>query len=74
MKLKDLLGDKELYIEYRTNSPLSSEEDILAGSCRWDGAKLYPIDKDSYSTEDEISKYEIENDKNIIVWYESIWI
>lgn len=74
MKLKDILTDKNTYIEYRTNSPIKEEEDILTGSCYWDGKELHPIDRDHYSIEDEIERYVIENDKNIIVWYESKWV
>ena len=74
MKLKDILGDKKTYIEYRTNSPIKEEEDMLAGSCYWDGKELHSIDGDDYSVDDEISKYIVENDLNIIVWYESKWV
>lgn len=73
MILKDILGDKEVYIEYRTNSPVNSEQDIYTGACRWDGKELHSIDRDNYSIYDVITKYEIENEKNIIVWYKSTW-
>lgn len=72
MKLKDILTDNKLYIEYRTNSPL--DEDILSGSCYWDGKELHPIDRDIYSVDDVITRYQIENERNLIVWYESKWI
>lgn len=72
MKLKELLTDKEIHIEYRTNHPEFG--DIFHGACVWTGSKLEPYDGDSYSIEDEIKTYEWNSPSDLTVWYESKWI
>ena len=72
MTLKDLLSSNEVHIEYRTHLPDGT--DVLSGFCHWDGENLYPLDNDDYSVDDVIESYEWDNNKNLIVWYESRWI
>ena len=70
--LGNLLPDREIHIEYRTNLP--DGRDCLAGFCHWDGKELNPVDNDIYSVDDIISAYEWDGDKNLFVWYTSRWI
>ena len=72
MKLKDILPENTVYIEYRTNGPY--ETDILAGFAKWENGVLIPTDYDNWSVNDEISSYEWEDKNNLTVWYESRWI
>ena len=79
MRLGDLIksiDENYITIEYRTYTP--GGEDILAGYCRWNGMQLISMDGDSYSLDDEITKYEINvntHDKILLtVWYESSWV
>ena len=72
MKLKDLLGDTPVDIEYRTYDPFG--EDILTGACRWTGSELISVYGDNYSTEDYISKHRWNHSNSLTIWYESKWI
>ena len=74
IRLKDLLSDTSVNIEYRTNSPLEDEDDMLFGFCAWDGVELHSIDGDNYSIEDIISSFKWESPSDLIVWFESEWI
>lgn len=69
MKLKNILDDEDCYITYRTTGPHG--EDILFGYCYWDGEKLKSKDGNSYSVEDEITKYELHSAGDLTVWYKS---
>ena len=72
LKLKDILPDNEVYIEYRTHTP--DGDDCLFGFCHWDGNKLWSSDGDNYSTEDVLDSYEWDGKKNLTVWYKSQWV
>ena len=72
MKLKDLLKNTAIDIEYRTYDPFG--EDVLAGYCRWTGSELVSVDGDNYSIDDYISKHRWNSSNNLTIWYESKWI
>jgi hypothetical protein len=77
MKLKELLSDNRLAIEYRTIHP--EYGDILTGSCHWNGTELIPDDGDIYSIEDEIEKYVFIQrydglPDDLTIWYKSDWV
>ena len=79
MTLKDILLKEQLNsttIYYRTIIILPGEDDIdiLAGACQWNNQTLIPLDYDTYSLNDPITRYEVNNDpiKPVLtVWYES---
>lgn len=62
------------YIEYRT---MLDDMDILSGICRYENGKLVPMDGDTYSPNDIISRYEWydgrDGERCLSVWYESEW-
>ena len=74
MKLKDILPDYPLKnIQARTNGPFGG--DLLFGYCHWTGTELISGDGDSYSVDDEISKYEFdEESRSLTYWFESEWM
>ena len=79
MTLKDILLKEQLNsttIYYRTIITLPDKDDIdiLAGACQWNNQTLISLDHDSYSLDDPITRYEVNNDpiKPVLtVWYES---
>ena len=72
LKLKDILPNRKVYIEYRTHDPLG--DDVLAGFCTWHKDELVSDDGDDYSVDDVISSYEWDGPDNLIVWYDSKWV
>lgn len=74
MRLKDLLSDTYVNIEYRTNSPFPNEGDMLFGYCMWDGFKLHSVDGDDYSVNDVIQSYKWDTPKDLVVWIKGKWI
>lgn len=77
MTLKDILLKYNLdsvNIYYRTiiNLPDEGDVDIFAGACRFDNHQLIPLDGDSYSLDDPITRYEVDPINQVLtVWYES---
>ena len=72
--LRDLLQEKyPITIEYRCNSPVPEEQDILYGYVFWNGNKLEPIDNDTYYLNDIIEHYEYKTKDYLTVWIEVIW-
>jgi hypothetical protein len=73
MKLKEILPDYPLLnIEVRTNDP--DGNDILFGYCHWTGEELISGDGDNYYLDEEIVKYEFdENEHHLTYWFESEW-
>ena len=74
MTLKDILPDYPLRnIEVRTNDP--DGEDMLFGYCHWTGTELISGDGDNYYLNEEISKYEFDEEKReLTYWIVSKWI
>lgn len=74
MKLKDILPGYPLRnIEVRTNDP--DGEDMLFGYCHWTGTELVSGDGDNYYLNEEISKYEFDEEKReLTYWIVSKWI
>ena len=79
MKLKDVVKqlDKDrIIIIYRTiiNLPDEGLVDIFAGICTYEDGELVSGDRDSYSLDDEITRWEIRYDAEdgelLIVWYD----
>lgn len=79
MKLKDVVKqlDKDrIIIIYRTiiNLPDEGSVDIFAGICTYEDGELASGDRDSYSLDDEITRWEIRYDAEdgelLIVWYD----
>lgn len=61
------------YISYRTIARFDGNEmDIFAGACRWLGGHLFSIDGDTYSLDDEITKWNYDGEC-LTVYYESRW-
>ena len=72
MLLNNLLSaSNEAYIEYRCNSPFGS--DMLFGFAEWDGQELKSSDGDSYYLNEEIEKYEWEDDHHLTIWIFVEW-
>ena len=73
MKLRDILPDYPLKnIEVRTNDPWG--EDMLFGLCHWTGVTLVSGDGDSYYLDEEITKYEFdEENRQLTYWIYSKW-
>lgn len=73
MKLKDILPNHYVNIQVRTYDP--DGEDMMFGYCHWTGTELISGDGDSYSIEEEVSKYEFDEDgKKLTYWFEAEWI
>lgn len=73
MTLKDILSDYPIeYIEVRTNDPWG--DDMLFGYCHWTGTELISGDGDSYYLDEEINKYELDEENGkLIYWIVSEW-
>ena len=73
MKVRDILPSYPLkYIEVRTNDPYG--EDMLFGYCHWTGVQLVSGDGDNYYLDEEISKYEFnEETGELTYWIISKW-
>lgn len=73
MFLKGLLTDKPIdTIEVRTYDP--SGDDMLFGYCRWTGSELISEDGDSYSVDEEVEKWEYNEEKNwLTYWFAAEW-
>lgn len=73
MKVKDILPSYPLkWIEVRTNDPFG--DDMLFGYCHWTGANLVSADGDNYYLNEEIVKYEFdEENRKLIYWVASEW-
>lgn len=74
MKLKDILPNHPIdTIMVRTNDPHGG--DTLFGYCHWTGTELVSDDGDSYYIDDEIYKYEFNEDKTFLTyWFMSNWM
>lgn len=73
LRLRDLLSDKPLEIEYRCNAPkCDDEDDMLFGYCRWDGNELISLDGDNYYLNDVIERYQCDGE-HLTVWIEVVW-
>ena len=73
MRLRDILPDYSIEdIGVRTNDPWGG--DMLFGYCHWTGTELISGDGDNYSLDDEIVKYEFDEEKKeLTYWIESEW-
>lgn len=73
MKVKDILPNYSLNnIEVRTNDPFDG--DMLFGFCHWTGSELVSGDGDNYYLEEEISKYEFdEENRKLTYWIVIDW-
>lgn len=67
MTLKEVLPERQVYIECRTHDVYG--DDVLSGFCKWTGENLVAVGKTSYSIEDTISSYEWDGPNNLIIWY-----
>ena len=73
LKVKDILPDYSLKnIQVRTNDPFG--EDMLFGFCHWIDSELISADGDTYSIEEEIYKYEFNENGQLTYWIISEWI
>ena len=73
MKLRDVIPDYPLDCQVRCYGP--EGEDMLFGYCCWTGEELISVDDDSYYLDEEISKYELdEENKELIYWIITEWI
>ena len=75
MKLRDILEGHApvIYCQERTNFE-DIPDGIFTGSCKWTGTELLPLDGDIYSLDDEIYRYEWEEDGSLTYWVHSEWI
>lgn len=74
MKVKEILPQHSVNIMVRTNAQANCGcNDLLFGYCKWDGKNLVSLDGDTYSVEDEISRYEYEADGTLTYWVISEW-
>lgn len=73
MKVKDILPSYPLeWIEVRTNDPFG--DDMLFGYCHWTCTNLVSADGDNYYLNEEIVKYEFdEENRKLIYWVVSEW-
>jgi hypothetical protein len=72
MKIKKILPNRPVTIEYRTFTPYGN--DILEGYARWNGKELISLDGDAWNINDEIGDYYLYDGDEMVVWYESKWI
>lgn len=84
MKLKDILSNYSKFpitCMERTYYPKFLEDDLtdkekndgmLSGYCQWDGVKLSSLDGDYYSLDENILKYEWDNNM-LIYWVDCNW-
>lgn len=66
MKVKDILPDHPL--EKIMVRVADKGADILIGFCHWTGSELISLDGDSYQLDDEIEKYEFDEEGNLTYW------
>lgn len=73
MTVKDILPNYPLNdIEVRTNDPFG--DDMLFGYCHWTGTELISGDGDNYYLDEEISKYELDEENHkLTYWIISEW-
>lgn len=77
MKVKDALAETTMQPPYRvvyrlvfpSTKTLSNYYTVFAGCCNWDGEKLTSLDNDSYSLDDEIEYFTIEENENSLTVY-----
>lgn len=76
MKVKDILPSTPLErIMVRTNDPWNEDPDgILFGYVGWDGANFVDLDGDYYSLNEEVTRYEWEEDGSLTYWIHSDWV
>lgn len=74
LRLKDILPDYPLEnIMVRTNDPFGG--DTLFGYCHWTGTELISSDGDDYYIDEEISRYEFdEQNRKLTYWIISTWV
>ena len=74
MKLRDILPSYPLQnIQVRTND--SFGDDMLFGYCHWTGSELVSGDGDSYYLDEEIVKYEFDEENGeLTYWIYSEWM
>lgn len=65
--------NEKIDIEFRCNSPIPEEEDMLMGYAYWNGEELISKDGDNYYLNDIIYAYKWINDKYLTVWVEVKW-
>lgn len=65
--------NEKIEIEYRCNSPIPEEEDMLMGHAYWNGEELISKDGDNYYLNDRVYAYEWVNDLYLTVWIEVKW-
>ena len=65
--------NNKIDIEFRCNSPVSEEEDMLMGHAYWNGEELISKDGDNYYLNDFVYAYEWLNDLYLTVWIEVKW-
>lgn len=73
MKLIEILKmiDKNIpFIAYRNIVSIDSDDvDLFTGACRWNDNKLISLDGDDYSLDEEISKYDYNEELNqLTIW------
>lgn len=72
MKLKDILPNHYVDICVRTNAPAGN--DMLFGYCHWTGKELISDDGDTYSVEEDVVKYNFNEDKTkLTYWFKAEW-
>lgn len=74
MKLKDILTRPYSKIMVRTTLPDDFEGDTLFGYCAWDGETLISLDGDTYCLDDEVERFEIDENGMLIYWFKSVWL
>lgn len=74
MKLRDILPSYPLQnIQVRTNDPFG--DDMLFGYCHWTGSELVSGDGDSYYLDEEVVKYEFDEENGrLTYWIHSEWM
>ena len=72
MILKDILPNHYVDIMVRTTDPFG--DDMLFGYCHWTGTELVSDDGDSYYLDDEVEKYEFDEDGRLVYWFKGEWI
>ena len=72
MTVKDILPDYPIECIVRTNDPWG--DDMLFGYCHWTGTELISGDGDSYYIDEEIDKYEFDEENGeLTYWIVSEW-
>lgn len=71
-RVKDILSKKPIEtITVRTSIP--DDIDMLFGYCAWDGTNLISLDGDTYDLDDEIYKYEFDENGDLTYWLVCEW-